>query len=506
MLRRVVLAAAALSLVALLVVAGLVYWFLSGDGIRQAIERQASAWLEQPVRIERAGAQLFPRIGVELENVRIGEPARITLASAAVSTDLRALLSRTVEAADLTIADSRIELPLPDIAGKTSDRAPTNSTQTTTRDFSIASVRTISLRNIRLVSRGRELVVSADSNLEGTQLTVTNFTAQSGSTELNAEGIADLSPRVDARMRVRANRLDLDELLALADAFTPERSAVTTEGGERAAVPGRIAARVSAESARAAGVDVTQFATDFEIDGESVSLSPLSFQLFGGRYEGALSARLGDTINATLRSRLKDIDVAQVAAFGGVPDAVTGRLTGAGTFTGQGADMTRVLASARGQGTAEIIDGTIQRLNLVRTVILFFGRPAPDAAPASDRFNRFDATFSLSNQTFRATALSLQSPDAAIVGSGTLNIPTKALDGQLDLSLSEELSAQAGTDLVRYTREGNRVVLPARIGGTLSSPRLTIDAAAAVKRGLRNEVQRRLEGLLDRFGGKKQEQ
>ena len=64
----------------------------------------------------------------------------------------------------------------------------------------------------------------------------------------------------------------------------------------------------------------------------------------------------------------------------------------------------------------------------------------------------------------------------------------------------KELSAQAGTDLYRYTREGNRVVLPASIGGTLAMPRLTIDAGAAVKRGLRNEIERRMKDLLDGVG------
>jgi hypothetical protein len=93
----------------------------------------------------------------------------------------------------------------------------------------------------------------------------------------------------------------------------------------------------------------------------------------------------------------------------------------------------------------------------------------------------------------------MHSPDVDIVGSGTLTLGTEALDGALDLSLSEALSAQAGNDLRRYTREGNRIVLPARIGGTLSSPRLSIDAAAALKRGLRNEVERRLKGILGGF-------
>ena len=105
----------------------------------------------------------------------------------------------------------------------------------------------------------------------------------------------------------------------------------------------------------------------------------------------------------------------------------------------------------------------------------------------------------IANRVVTAQALSLHSTDADIVGTGTLNLDTSRLDGRLDMSLSEALSAQAGRDLYRYTREGNRVVLPATIGGTLGSPRLAIDASAAIQRGLKNEIQRRLGGILDRF-------
>jgi hypothetical protein len=82
-------------------------------------------------------------------------------------------------------------------------------------------------------------------------------------------------------------------------------------------------------------------------------------------------------------------------------------------------------------------------------------------------------------------------------GKGTLNLDSDAVSGRVDVTLSEALSAQAGTDLARYTREGNRVVLPAAIGGTLEMPRLTIDVGAAAKRGIRNEAGRRIKGLLD---------
>ena len=480
--------------------AGLVYWFFSGDGLRLAIEQQATAFLGQPVKVGRARAGIFPRTAIHLSDVRVGEPARVTLADVDVSTDFRELLSRRIQDATITVSKSRIEMPLPftlptSSEGDPAANAPGNSTG---GGVQIVSVRTIALDDIVIVSRGKEVRVSAESSLAGDRLTLRRFAARSGTTTLDAEGEIDLAPSIAARLTAKANKLDVDELLALADAFTPPQQQSSKTG--RPSAPVKIAARVSSETATAGGIEVRQFATELNVNGDRVVLSPLTFQIFGGRYQGSVNAQLGNVLSLTIKSGLQDLNVAQLAAFGGSPDTVSGTLTGAGTFSGSGPDVAAVLKSARGMGTATIVDGAIKRLNMVRTVVLFFGRPAADTAEGTDRFERIDASFSLANQIFRAEAFSMRSRDADIVGSGTLDVDTQSLDGALDLSLSEELSKQAGTDLVRFTREGNRVVLPARIGGTIAAPRMTIDAAAAAKRGLRNEVQRRLEGILGGFG------
>jgi uncharacterized protein involved in outer membrane biogenesis len=485
--------------VVMLCAAGFVYWFFSGDGLRQAIEQQATSFLGQPVKVGRARAGIFPRTAIHLGDVRIGDPARVTLADVDVSTDFRELLSRRIQDAAITIANSRIEMPLPfTIPSGGEGETSSNTSRNTPSVVEIVSIRTIALDDIVVVSRGKEVRVSAESSLAGNRLTLHRFEARSGATTLDAEGEVDLAPSVEARLKAKANKLDVDELLALADAFTPPPPSSRTTASPSA--PMKIAARVSAETATAGGVEVRQFASDLEMNGERVVLSPLTFQLFGGRYQGAVSAQLGKTLSLTIKSRLQDLNVAQLAAFGGSPDTISGTLTGAGTFSGSGPDVAAVLKSARGMGTATIANGAIRRLNLVRTVVLFFGRPAADTAEGTDQFERIDTSFTLANQTLRAEPLSLRSRDADIVGSVTLNVDSQALDGIADLSLSEELSKQAGTDLIRFTREGNRVVLPARLSGTIAAPRLTIDAAAATKRGLRNEVERRLKGFLEGFG------
>ena len=52
----------------------------------------------------------------------------------------------------------------------------------------------------------------------------------------------------------------------------------------------------------------------------------------------------------------------------------------------------------------------------------------------------------------------------------------------------------------RVTDSATMEVIQEVVGGTLSRPRLTIDAQATLKRGLRNEVERRMKDLLGGLG------
>ena len=493
MLRRILLLTAAAMILLIVIAAGAAFWFFGRDGFRRALEAQAASWIGHPVRIGSARAQFLPRLAIQLGDVRVGEPVRLTLADVEFASDLRPLFSGRIENADVRISDSRIDMPLPFGLPREATEAGEDA-EPSEAAVRIVSIRSVALRSVNLRSRGREIVVSGDSSYDGTNLTLRRFTAESGGTTLTADGLIALTPRVDARVKVVANRLDVDELLVLATAFVPPSNGTTQK--TRGPSP-RLVAAITAEQATAGGVQARNFSTQLTHDGGSIALKPLRLELFGGRYEGTITARLGTQLSATIVSKIDDLDVAQLAAFGGAADTITGRMNGAGTFTGSGSDFAQLLRDARGAGTATIVNGTIRRLHFVRTVILFFGRPAPDAGEGTDRFDRLDVGFSLADRVLRAQSFSFHSPDADMTGTGTLNLDSDALAGRVDVTLSEALSAQAGTDLIRYTQEGNRVVLPAAIGGTLEAPRLVIDVGAAAKRGLKNEAGRRIKGLLD---------
>jgi hypothetical protein len=52
-------------------------------------------------------------------------------------------------------------------------------------------------------------------------------------------------------------------------------------------------------------------------------------------------------------------------------------------------------------------------------------------------------------------------------------------------------------DLRRYAQENGRVVVPATVSGTLQEPAVALDVAAATRRALENELQRRAKSFFD---------
>jgi uncharacterized protein involved in outer membrane biogenesis len=485
------------TLAVVLVLAAAAYWFFSGDGVRSALEQQASAWLGQPVRIADASVSFLPRLGVRMEEVTVGDPPRVTFGRVDLSTGIRALFSRRIEDAEVTLSRSRVEMPLPfalPVSSAARGVADASAAAAEEPAVDVVSIRAITVRDVVVASRGREIALSADSTLNRNQLVISSFSARSGQTELSASADVELGERITARIKATANQLEFEDLLALAAAFTANSGTAPATG-----TPMEITASITAPRARLAGVDLARFEASLLTDGTEVRIEPLKFDIFGGRYDGWFDVAFGERLEVRAGAGVSNVDVAQLAAHGGIPDTITGRMFGSGRFAARGREMSDVLAALRGVGEVTLSEGTIRNLDVVRTVVLFFGRPASDRPPANgERYQSIGATFALADQSVRSDDLTLHTPDFDVFARGTLALSTKAIAARGELVLSEALSGQAGTDLYRFTASNRRIILPATITGTLSEPRVRIDAAAAARRGLQNEVERRLQDLFER--------
>ncbi|MPY88925.1 MAG: AsmA family protein [Luteitalea sp.] len=482
---------------------------LSPDSVRSAIEAQASAAFGMPVKVGTVSAQLWPRAGLRLTDVRVGEPAQVTLRRALLSTGLRPLLSRRVEDAEVIVEDSRVDLIalLATLDALGGAGATPQESGSSTPAFTIASVRTMGLRNVELVVGKRRATVSVESSLSGDRLDITHLSARAEGSQLEATGSVESLARRVARLDIVADPLDLDGLLELAAAFSraPTSGASGPTRGEPMAIDLR--AEVHAQNGRFAGMTFTDLVTTIAVTPERVTLSPLALRLFEGGVEGDIAIGLGSPPELRVTGTLEDIDAQKLAAFAGQPNAITGTLNGRMKVSGRGLDPAAALQAARGTADVAIVKGRMPGLNLVRPVVLFFGHPkgAPPEG-SGEAFERISATLAIDQGLIQTDDLVFQSRDVDMTGTGSLATAGGTLDVRANLMLSEELSAQAGRDLVRYTREGNRVVLPATITGTVAAPRVMIDEGAAAKRALRNELERRTKSVFDKLLRRKKPQ
>ncbi len=501
--------AAIAALAVLLLVIGLwlsVRMMLGGDRIKSAIEAQASAAIGKPVTIRVASPHLFPRVGLDLAGISIGTHNEVSIESATLTTGLWALMRRRVEDARISVVRSQIDLRWAlDLLAAFSAAPPSPGSSGSTA-FTIDSIGDLALRDVTLIAGTRTLRVDLDSSLiGGDRLVITDLRGRADASDLHAKGELTSIARRTGTLTIDADTLDLDGLLAFLAAATPAGAAQlnppATNQSPPSAVPLQLDIDVKARRGRALGLSLTTLTATCRMRTGDVWLEDLAVNVLGGRYKGAAAFRgSGERPRYEWRGSFENLDVPQLMAFAGATGAMTGRLAGTATLSAFGADPQQAMQRARGTARVTITDGKVPGLEIVRSVILAFGKPTGDRPAASgEAFSKIAASIAVNTPTLSTTDLTFASRDLDMTGEGTLNLTTQAIDLRTDLVLSRELSAQAGRDLYRLAREGDRIVLPARITGTAASPTVFVDVQAALTRALKNKARDQLKSLFDRL-------
>jgi len=472
---------------------------LSSESVRATLEQQLSQRLGQPVKIGSANASIFPRVALQLTDVTIGQASPMTVGRLSIATGLRGLFSRRVEDAEVVLSEGRIPLPasLALIPAASEETGPDAGAS-----FTIVSVRLISLRDIDVVVGNSTLRVDLESALEGDRLTVSRMTAESKVSKLEASGELTSVKQLKGTFSVSANPLDIDELLTLSSGMT------TTSPASRApqqTMPMHIVVDIKAPKGRLAGYDFANLGAKLEAKPGRIAMSGLTLGMVGGTYDGALNVDSSASIpRIQARGTVKGIDVSQLATLAGAPGSITGQLGGNVALTCDGTDANSMLRTARGTSAVNITNGVIPGLDMVRTIVLAFGKPTGAPAEGSgSAFSRLGGDFNLQNGLVRTDNLSFQSRDFDMNGRATLTVPGGAVTATVDVILSQELTAQAGTELRRYAQEDGRVIVPARISGTIGDPQVTPDIAAAMARALQNELKRKTKSFIEGLFKKK---
>jgi uncharacterized protein involved in outer membrane biogenesis len=505
----------ALAVVALLALAsiGLVLFarsVLTGANVRAAVERQLAAALGQPVTIGGLGASVYPRVTMDLTDVTIGKPARLQLGAIHVGTGLRALFSRRIEHADVRIDGARVTLPLPTFGTSTPSPTPAGGGKP---PVEIVSIDEIVLRDAEVISGGRTLRGDVELVPQGAGVRLRRVALAADTTAVTVTGdIATLDP-IAGTLAVTAESLDVDRLAAFVNDFvaasTPVAADATAQPTAAAASPiGRLVATLKVGRATAGALTLTNLAGTSTITPEAATFEPIAFDVFGGRYEGAMTLALGATPAFAWRARMSGLDTAALMAFAGAPGSVTGTLRGTIALDGQGLAMEQALRSARGQARVDITDGTIAGLQLVRTLVtassgrggIVGSAVSAAAAPnaGGERFSRLGATLRVEDGVISTDDVAMASTDVDLSAAGTLTLAGMQTHFDGRAQLSEALSREAGTDLYRYTQEGGRVTLPVTVAGPIANLSVRVDVADAATRAIRNRAAEEIGKAIDK--------
>ena len=160
-----------------------------------------------------------------------------------------------------------------------------------------------------------------------------------------------------------------------------------------------IAVSLEADRATMGMLTLDKLAGKARITADTMSLAPIGFGVFGGRYDGSLVFRLGAVPDFRLNATLTGVDMAAATAFAGSPGTITGRLSGKLNLTGRGMSASSVMNATRGTARVDILDGVIKNLGLIRSVVVATSGRADDAGAAGgtrdEPFTKLGATLTI---------------------------------------------------------------------------------------------------------------
>jgi uncharacterized protein involved in outer membrane biogenesis len=501
------------AVVALLTAAGLALPRLANsDAVRRALQSQATAALGIPVAVGAARVAIFPRIALRLERVTVGEPPQVSVGRVVVATGLGGLVRRRVEDAELRLEKARVRLPLA-LSGAPAEAgpaprpppAPRPAPASTGPALVVASVRSIVVDGLELEAGGRTARVDLDGTIEGERFEVRRLALRADRTELTGTARLANWRAIEGTFAVEATTLELDGLLAFVSALaspapaprapsrpaaapsaeraTPAVTAPPASSPARPPAPlaGRLEGTLRAAMGSYQGIAFRDLAGALRIEGHDVSLAPVSVRLLGGRYDGTVSLKVSPTaVQVVHEGKLRDVDLAEVSKTFGAPGSATGTLALDLTVAGAGPTLDAAVRSAVGTGAARGLDVEVQRLDLLHTALAYLGGGMSEAAKPTPPA-QLAATLAVGDERLTTRDLRLDSPDFAGRGRGALTF-RGALDVAADVFLSEALSSRVRGDVAKYAKEGGRVALPMKVGGSVTRPSVSIDVAALAGR------------------------
>lgn len=511
---RWLLVAAAVLLVGAVAIALTVRWALDPRTVRGAAESRLTAMLGQPVAIGEMHVSLLPVPALTGSDIRVGAE-RVTapaldLRRIRLLPELRSIIWRPIVIDEVRLDGLTISV-LRDREGRwhlpAAVPAPTTDTG-----------RGIVIQRVRLED-GRIRVF--DDAAGGVQETASidaltaDVVPEDGALRLEPVSGRLGSARLEGSARLNATNATLDfhlreigdgelsTLLRLAGTTRPDflRLPQPAEAELRVDI-NRATARLSGTGlVRAPQVTVDPLRLDrlsapVTVDGSRLTFDPTTFGVYGGTYEGSLVVDLSQSPPRwSIDSTVSALDVgAFLSALAGRDQRLDGTAVVGATLAGRvGEPLDR---SMEGRLQIRVANGVVHGFPLL--VAINRALRLAEGGARDTRFERLSATLAVARGRARTSDLVMVAREVRLEARGEIGFNrTLSLAGQAVLSPERTAAAiRSIHELAGLRNDRGELEIPVTITGTMDNPAIEVDLKAALGRSLKQELLRRLRGII----------
>jgi hypothetical protein len=230
-----------------------------------------------------------------------------------------------------------------------------------------------------------------------------------------------------------------------------------------------------------------------------LTLEPMRANLYRGTFDGTtkMTARNG-SVSMQTRETLANVQAGPLFRDLQGKASLTGTANIALELTGKGQTRDALVSSLTGQSSFDLRDGTIEGVDMVRTICEYLAgagvvsQASSDGTGASTKFSRMSGTADIRQGVAENRDLRVESPFISVAGAGTANLVSLRPDYLLEAHLIDSCQGQ-GRQMSERLLD---IPIPIRVGGTFSDLAFRFDFERLFEAIAQRELSRKLGRLL----------
>ena len=231
-----------------------------------------------------------------------------------------------------------------------------------------------------------------------------------------------------------------------------------------------------------------------------IRLSPISAELYGGRYKGNISLDVtGNTPRVGINESLRNVNIGPLLKDFWGDDKIRGKANLNAKLTARGLDPVAFRKTLSGSANFEFKNGVVKGFNLAQMgrelKALLKGQPKPkQQGPQETDFASITGSLTATNGLVQNKDLQAAMPYARAIGSGKAYLVNEELDYTLRVKFTSKAIGQGG----RTYEQMDKIALPIRFRGTFSNPSIKPDYDAVLKAVAKQELEKQKQKLEDK--------